>query len=565
MHRSFATHKTTVETRRSFATLRLIAMFLAMVATMVPATLWAAGPALTTISDTVYRADGTAAGGTALISWPTFVTAEGDAVAAGSKSVAIGVGGAFSTSLVPNAGANPAGTYYTVVFQLDDKTVRTEYWSVPTTSPTTIAAVRTMPGTGVANGLVSKQYVDAAVANRAVDAAVVHLAGGETINGTKQFAAPPSVPAPGGANDAANKAYVDLAVANVGAGSYVAKAGDTMTGPLTLVGDPAALNQAANRHYVDTGLAGKASLVNGVIPASQGGTPAGIRYATTALNWSQTISGTLSAGVQATVTLTPCPVGVDTASGAGYAVLVSGGGNSEAVSVVSGTGGCTSGGPSGTIKFTPYYSYSSGYTIGSASSGIQETLNDACGVDPTYWKNAQCNVTIPANGPNKSLNTYAVTGTIYLHANQSSLSGYGASLACTGRGACLQVGNLTNSNSYANISVTGISFQTPTSRAADPAYAGIAITQTQRTSQVVTISTASAHNFRVGDMVTILFTDHSAYWGDAIVTAVPSNTTFQYAHSGANLAAQTTPGVVALAYVAVLGQRGEQPLLGHLV
>jgi hypothetical protein len=61
----------------------------------------------------------------------------------------------------------------------------------------------------VANGLVSKQYVDAAVANRAVDAAVVHLAGAEVVNGTKQFAAPPVVPAPGGANDAANKAYVD--------------------------------------------------------------------------------------------------------------------------------------------------------------------------------------------------------------------------------------------------------------------------------------------------------------------------------------------------------------------
>ena len=52
--------------------------------------------------------------------------------------------------------------------------------------------------------------------------------------------------------------------------------------------------------------------------------------------------------------------------------------------------------------------------------------------------------------------------------------------------------------------------------------------------------------------MTILFTDSSAYWGDAVVTAVPSATTFQYAHPGADLAAQATPGVVALAYVAVL-------------
>ncbi|MGB7622534.1 MAG: hypothetical protein WBN92_09315, partial [Terriglobia bacterium] len=250
MHRSFASLRMTVETRRYFASLRRMAMLLGVAALMAQATLWAAGPALTTISDTVYRADGTAAAGTALISWPAFVTPEGDAVAAGSKSVAIGVGGAFSTGLVPNAGAIPSGTYYTVVFQLDDKTVRTEYWSVPTSSPTTIAAVRTTPGTGLANGLVSKQYVDAAVANRAVDAAVVHVAGAEVIHGAKQFAAPPAVPAPGGANDAVNKAYVDGAVANVGAGSYVSKAGDTMTGPLTLAGDPAALNHAATRHYV---------------------------------------------------------------------------------------------------------------------------------------------------------------------------------------------------------------------------------------------------------------------------------------------------------------------------
>ena len=230
-------------------TVRVAVAVLGLVAAiaLAPAAAWAAGPGLTTISDTVYRADGTAASGTALISWPAFVTAEGDAVAAGTKSVAIGPGGAFATELVPNVGATPAGMYYTVVFQLDDGTVRTEYWAVPTTSPTTIAAVRTTPGTGAANGLASKQYVDAAVANRAVDAAVVHLSGAETITGTKQFAAAPALPAPAGANDAANKAYVDAAVQNVGAGNYVAKAGDTMTGPLTLAGEPGRVKLAEDR------------------------------------------------------------------------------------------------------------------------------------------------------------------------------------------------------------------------------------------------------------------------------------------------------------------------------
>jgi len=97
--------------------------------------LQAQGPALTTVSGTVYRADGTVASGTALISWPSFQSAQGDAVAAGNLSVTIGPLGAFTAHLVPNVGASPAGTYYVVVFQLSDGTVRTEYWAVPATSP----------------------------------------------------------------------------------------------------------------------------------------------------------------------------------------------------------------------------------------------------------------------------------------------------------------------------------------------------------------------------------------------------------------------------------------------
>ena len=110
----------------------VISLMLAlMMALTLSTTLQAQGPALTTISDTVYRADGTAASGTVLISWPSFQTAEGDAVAGGDLAVTIGPGGGFSAQLVPNVGASPAGTYYVVVFQLDDGTVRTEYWVGP--------------------------------------------------------------------------------------------------------------------------------------------------------------------------------------------------------------------------------------------------------------------------------------------------------------------------------------------------------------------------------------------------------------------------------------------------
>lgn len=286
---------------------------------------------------------------------------------------------------------------------------------------------------------------------------------------------------------------------------------------------------------------------------------AGITYASPALNWSQTVANPLTAGSQATVTLAPCPVGVDTTSGTGYQVFLSGRGNEEAVNVVSGS--CKSAAASGTITFTPYYSHPAGSRIGSASSGIQETINSACGVDPDPNRNNQCNVTVPANGPQvgllHSINTYTISGTIYLHANQSILSGYGASLDCIGRGPCLQIGDLRNSNHFANNAVHGLSFRSAVDYSKNPSYAGVAITQTQRLSRAATITTATAHGFRPGDLVTILFTDNNAYWGDAIVCGppacdAPTATTFQYQHKGADIAHQTTPGVVALAYEAVL-------------
>ncbi|MGH9600808.1 MAG: hypothetical protein ACRD24_00340, partial [Terriglobales bacterium] len=121
----------------------------------------AQAPATTIISDVIYRADGTPAGGTLLITWPAFATASGKAVAAGQKSISIGAGGAVSVSLVPNEGATPSGTYYRVVYKLDDGATSEELWSVPDVPTTTIAAIRsTVVPSGVAIQVASRQYVD---------------------------------------------------------------------------------------------------------------------------------------------------------------------------------------------------------------------------------------------------------------------------------------------------------------------------------------------------------------------------------------------------------------------
>jgi soluble cytochrome b562 len=77
------------------------------------------GPGTTTISDTVSMADGSPATGTLIITWPAFVTASGAEVAAGTTNVTLGANGALNVALVPNAGATPAGVYYSKDFQLD--------------------------------------------------------------------------------------------------------------------------------------------------------------------------------------------------------------------------------------------------------------------------------------------------------------------------------------------------------------------------------------------------------------------------------------------------------------
>src|SRR6185437_12588788 len=68
--------------------------------------LWAQSPTLTTVADTVLRADGAPAAGTLLISWPAFTTSDGRAVAPGSKSVVLASDGSFSVDLAQSTPEN---------------------------------------------------------------------------------------------------------------------------------------------------------------------------------------------------------------------------------------------------------------------------------------------------------------------------------------------------------------------------------------------------------------------------------------------------------------------------
>lgn len=191
------------ERRRSLAPIWRLALTLAAGLALLAPTGARGQVATTTVQGTIYRADGTPATGTALVSWPAFTTPQAQAVAAGSLSAAIGANGYLSVNLTPNAGAVPAGSYYTVVYHLSDGTVNREYWVVPAAGTASVASVRAQlePST---------------------------------------VAVQPSV----------TTAYVQGALSSL-TSTYLPLAGGTLSGPLTLNSDPTSAGQAATKHYAD--------------------------------------------------------------------------------------------------------------------------------------------------------------------------------------------------------------------------------------------------------------------------------------------------------------------------
>ncbi len=276
-----------------------------------------------------------------------------------------------------------------------------------------------------------------------------------------------------------------------GSGSYLSTAGGTMTGPITLPGNPVAALQAATKQYVDTGIAPKADLMAGVVPASELGSgtatagscllgtgtsssawgacgggsgsgnvstipvasqnvaqPAGtqfsvnnlanIRYVTASWNWSQTPSDSLSTAGSNTIHLSPCPLGVDTSGSTTYLykVRITGTGTAENALVTGGS--CTPGASSGTMTITTANTHAAGYTVGSASSGIQEAWNDAWVNDSGAAPNANSQA-----GPYVKLvadTLYSVYATVYLRGRGGELDGAGALIECSTRDRCIYIG-----------------------------------------------------------------------------------------------------------------------------
>ena len=104
---------------------------------------WSQTTGLTTIQDTLFRADGTRFNGTLTINWVTFDTTNLGTIVQQSRTVQV-VNGNLQIQLVPNATATPPANVYTVNYQSSGYQQFTENWTVPVSStPLTVSAVRT--------------------------------------------------------------------------------------------------------------------------------------------------------------------------------------------------------------------------------------------------------------------------------------------------------------------------------------------------------------------------------------------------------------------------------------
>jgi hypothetical protein len=269
-----------------------------------------------------------------------------------------------------------------------------------------------------------------------------------------------------------------------------------------------------------------------------------IQYAETSYNWSQTPSGTLTGGSPATVTLTPCPAGIWGTDTIGV-IYVSGVGTPEPVHLT-GSGSCTPGAASGTVNFTPVNSHGGGYTIGSASSGIYETI-----AAHAHFGAASGNVHVqlkPAGTATSNVTlAYPVQGTIVVPTNSLFIDGQGAVLLCATRDYCVAA-----TPAFGPVHINGLRF------ASTIGVDGWSVASTQCLSNVTTITTTAPHTILVGDTVDVHDTDNSLYWGGsaslrATVTAVTGTTvTYPQNCGGSDVSLATTPGTINIINAAFL-------------
>jgi hypothetical protein len=203
------------------------------------------------------------------------------------------------------------------------------------------------------------------------------------------------------------------------------------------------INFAANQQFPQSG----------VLEALSGGNENGGTSSTSALVTTSPYSFTetpVGAAIQTgdnTVTLTPCPAGVN-GTDVWHYLYISGSGNSEVVLITGGS--CTSKAQSGTINFTAVYPHGKGYTIASATDGVQEAIINAV-VPSSGSSTAQLSRQVVI-----SPGIHRFRARLSIRATGITVSNSGGIIVCAMADTCIMLGDPVNGNLYSDITIQGL-------------------------------------------------------------------------------------------------------------
>jgi len=168
-----------------------------------------------------------------------------------------------------------------------------------------------------------------------------------------------------------------------------------------------------------------------------GSSPSSGQSNSTAYQWNQPINGPAIVVGTNTVALDKCPPGVNASDPSLY-VYISGAGAAEAAQVTGGT--CKGDGQSGTLQFTAADPHPSGYTLSSASSGIQEAI--AASNAATH----SGNIIVPPG-------EYAIYAPVAIRLKDITIDFTGSTLDCYVTTSCIYIGDPANSNVSVNVTL----------------------------------------------------------------------------------------------------------------
>lgn len=181
-------------------------------------------------------------------------------------------------------------------------------------------------------------------------------------------------------------------------------------------------------------------------PRGAGGVSAGMQAVKYAIdfNWSFAATADLSSAGAKTVNVASCPAGV-TGTEPQYYIYISGTGTAEAVLVTGGT--CAGNGQAGTLQFSTINAHPTGYTLASASGGLQEALVAARFVPTNPTGSSQSGKVIVSPG---ELKAYA---RVTIRASNMTVDFSGSIVECWMNDTCIYVGDSVNSNLFGDITL----------------------------------------------------------------------------------------------------------------